>query len=48
MNLDTGKDAVIVSGVFAALPHDLTTKLAAVSLVIGALYFYNGKIPKNV
>jgi len=48
MNIDTVKDAVIVSGIFAALPYDVTGKLAAVTLCLGSLYLLNGKIPKDV
>ncbi len=47
MNLETGRNAVILAAAFAALPHDLVAKLAAVSVVLGALYFLEGKIPKR-
>jgi hypothetical protein len=48
MNIETGRDAVILSGIFAALPHDLAAKFVSITLILGSLYFFNGKIPKNV
>lgn len=47
MNIETGRDAVIISGIFAALPHDLVARFAAIGVIFGGLYFLNGKIPKN-
>ena len=47
MNIDSGRDAIILAALFASLPHDLTAKFAGVSLIIGSLYFASGKIPKS-
>jgi hypothetical protein len=48
MNVETGTAAIALAGVFAALPHDLTSKCAAVFLVGGILYLLEGKIPKSI
>eukprot|EP00558_Chaetoceros_sp_UNC1202_P009241 CAMPEP_0197237268 /NCGR_PEP_ID=MMETSP1429-20130617/4150_1 /TAXON_ID=49237 /ORGANISM="Chaetoceros sp., Strain UNC1202" /LENGTH=80 /DNA_ID=CAMNT_0042696237 /DNA_START=154 /DNA_END=396 /DNA_ORIENTATION=+ len=47
MNIDTGKEMLFVSSVFAALPHDLTARLASVGFVLSLLYFLNGKVPRS-
>jgi len=48
MNQETAIDAIALAGVFAALPHDLTSKFAAISLIVGGLYFLEEKIPNSV
>ena len=48
MNIDSGRDAFIASFAFAALPHDLVFKFSIITLILGGLYFTNGKIPKDV
>jgi hypothetical protein len=47
MNIETGRNALILAALFATLPHDLTAKFAGISLIIGSLYFASGKIPKS-
>jgi hypothetical protein len=48
MNIETGRDAILLAGGFALLPSELTGKLALVTLVLGGLYLLNGKVPKDV
>jgi len=47
MNLETGRDALLLAAGFAALPSDVTSKLAGVTAVLGSLYFLQGKVPKE-
>jgi len=48
MNLETARDVIIVSSIFAVLPQDFTSKIAIFTLLFGGLYFLNGKLPKDV
>lgn len=48
MNLDTARDALIVSSLFAVLPYEFTSKIAFFTLIFTGLYFVNGKLPKDV
>lgn len=48
INAETGIEAIALAGFFAALPHDLTSKFAAISLIFGILYLLDGKIPKKL
>ena len=48
MNLDTGRDVLLLASLFAILPQELTSKLAFVTVALSGLYFLNGKLPKNV
>jgi hypothetical protein len=48
MNVETARDAMILAGCFAVLPSDLTGKIAWVSLFLGGLYYFNGKIPREL
>lgn len=47
MNVNTGRDVLIVATVFAALDHDFVFKLALSSAFILALYLLKGKIPTD-
>ncbi len=47
MNLDTGRDVLLVSSLFALLPHDFVAKIGVSGLILGILYFLNGKLPKS-
>ena len=48
MNLDTGRDVVFITALFALLPHDFTSKVAICVSLLGGLYYLNGKLPKSV
>lgn len=48
MNLDTGRDAVVIATLFAVLPHGFISRVAISTVVLGGLYLMNGKLPKNV
>ena len=47
MNLDTGRDVAIITGLFALLPHDFTSKVAICASLLGGLYYLNGRLPKS-
>jgi hypothetical protein len=46
MNMDTAIDVVILSSFFAVLSHDFTFKVSLATVLVGGLYFNNGKLPK--
>ena len=48
MNVDTGREVLAYSLLFAVLPQDITSSLARVVILLGGLYFLNGKLPKEV
>jgi len=47
MNLQTGRDVILLSAIFASLPQSLTSTLGIWSALFGALYLLNGKIPQE-
>ena len=47
MNVNMGRDVLIVATVFAALGHDFVFKLALSSIFILGLYLLRGKIPTD-
>lgn len=47
MNLQTGRDVILLSAIFAILPQSLTSTLGIWSALFGALYLLNGKIPQE-
>ena len=40
MNIDTGRDCLVVASVFAALPDDITKPAAALAAVAAGAYLY--------
>ena len=40
MNMNTGRDCLIVATVFAALPEDVTKPAAALAAVAAGVYLY--------
>ena len=40
MNIDTGRDCLVVASVFAALPVDITKPAAALAAVAAGAYLY--------
>lgn len=47
MNLDNARDSILLAGIFAALPQEITSKVSIIALLLGGLYVLNGKLPKN-
>jgi hypothetical protein len=47
MNFNTGRDVFIASALFAVLPQETVSPLAVSGLLCTALYFLNGKLPKQ-
>lgn len=47
MNLQTGRDVILLSAIFAILPQSLTSTLGIWSSILGGLYLLNGKIPQE-
>lgn len=47
MNLQTGRDVILLSAIFAILPQSLTSTLGIWSALFGGLYLLNGKIPQE-
>lgn len=45
MNVNTGRDVLIVSTLFAAVDHEVVFKVALSSIFIYSLYLLRGKIP---
>jgi len=48
MNFDTIRDCVLVAGLWSAFPQSVTEPLSFAGLLFAALYFLEGKIPKEV
>jgi hypothetical protein len=48
MNISIGRDGILLALGFALLPQSVTTPLAGCSAVLSALYYLNGKLPKEV
>lgn len=46
MNADTAIRCIAIAGTFAILPQSSSVALVGSTLVFGALYALNGKIPK--
>ena len=40
MNVSTGRDCILAAGVFAALPKDITTPVAAFGAIAAGIYVF--------
>lgn len=47
MNVNTGRDVLIIATLFAALDHEFVFKVALSFVFIYGLYLLNGKIPTD-
>jgi len=47
MNQKTGATAIAVAGTFAAVSQHTASTASFLALVLTALYYINGKLPKN-
>jgi len=47
LNTDTGRDAILITGIWSALPQEMSSTIAVIGVLFSILYYLNDVLPSD-